>query len=77
MARPNIRFIKKLTKAQVLRREQLRDNGENNRIRHRAHAILFSFQETPVNELVKSRPVRLKLEASRKPSSTGWHAQRL
>ena len=47
MARPNIGFIKKLTKAQVLRREQLRDNGENNRIRHRAHAILFSFQERP------------------------------
>ena len=47
MTRPEIRFIKKLTKAQVLRREQLRDNGENNRIRHWAHAILFSFQERP------------------------------
>jgi len=53
VARPESRFIKKLTKAQVLRLEQIRDNGENNRIRHRAHAILLSFQETSVNELVR------------------------
>lgn len=53
MARPDSRFIEKLTKAQVFRLEQYRDSGQSNRIRHRAHAILLSFQETPVNELVK------------------------
>lgn len=53
VARPESRFIKKLSKAQVLRLEKFRDNGENKRIRHRAHAILLSFQKTPVNELVK------------------------
>ena len=53
MARPESRFIEKLTKAQVQRLEKLRDDGENKRIRHRAHAVLLSFQRTSVNELVK------------------------
>ena len=53
MARPESHFIEKLTKAQVQRLEKLRDDGENKRIRHRAHAILLSFQRTSVNELVK------------------------
>lgn len=53
MARPESRFIQKLTKVQVQRLEELRDDGENKRIRHRAHAILLSFQRTSVNELVK------------------------
>lgn len=53
MARPESRFIKKLTKSQVQRLEDLRDDGDNKRIRHRAHAILLSFQCISVNELVK------------------------
>ena len=53
MARPESRFISKLTKAQVQNLEQLRDTGANARIRHRAHAILLSFQGTSVNALVK------------------------
>jgi transposase len=53
MARPESRFIEKLTKTQVQRLEELRDTGGNSRIRHRAHAILLSFQGTPVSELAK------------------------
>ena len=52
MARPESRFIEKLTKAQVQRLEQLRDDGENKRIRRRAQAILLSFHGTSVKELV-------------------------
>jgi len=53
MPRPASRFIRKLTKSQVSRLESLRDDGETRRIRHRAHAILLSFQRTTVVELVK------------------------
>lgn len=53
MARPESRFIERLTKSQVQRLEQLRDNGENKRIRQRAHAVLLSFDGTTVNELVR------------------------
>jgi len=53
MARPESRFISKLTKAQVQNLEQLRDTGPNERIRHRAHAILLNFQGTSVNALVR------------------------
>jgi len=53
MARPESRFIQKLTKSEIPRLEELRDHGENRRIRHRAHAILLSFQRTSVKELVK------------------------
>ena len=53
MARPECRFIKKLTIAQVQRLEQLRDDGSNKRIRRRAHAVLLSFHGSSVNELVK------------------------
>jgi transposase len=53
MARPESRFIQKLTKAQVQQLEALRDNGESKQIRQRAHAVLLSFQRTSVNELVK------------------------
>ena len=53
MARPESRFISKLTKAQVQSLEQLRDTGASARIRHRAHAILLSFQGTSVNALVR------------------------
>ena len=51
MARPESRFISKLTKAQVQNLGQLRDTGANSRICHRAHAILLSFQGTSVNGL--------------------------
>jgi len=51
MARPESRFISKLTKTQVQNLEDLRDDGANSRIRHRAHAILLSFQGTTVNAL--------------------------
>ena len=53
MARPESRFIRKLTKSQVQHLEELRDHGDNRRIRHRAHAVLLSFRGTSVNELVK------------------------
>ena len=53
MARPESRFIAKLTKAQVQNLEELRDHGGNPRIRHRAHAILLSFQRTTVNGLAR------------------------
>jgi transposase len=53
MARPDSVFIQKLSKTQVQRLEQLRDDGGNSRIRHRAHAILLSYLGTPVKELVK------------------------
>ena len=53
MARPESRFITKLTKSQVQRLEGLRDVGDNSRIRHRAHAVLLSFNGTSVNQLVK------------------------
>lgn len=53
MARPESRFIRKLTKTQTQRLEQLRDDGDNSRIRHRAHAVLLSFHGTSVNDLVK------------------------
>lgn len=53
MARPECRFISKLSKSQVQRLEALRDTGETTRIRHRAHAILLSSYGTTVNELVE------------------------
>ena len=53
MARPESRFIETLTKSQVQHLEELRDRGNNSRIRHRAHAVLLSFNRTSVNELVK------------------------
>lgn len=53
MARPESRFIEKLTKAQVQRLEELRDKGGSKRIRQRAHAVLLSFDGTTVNELVR------------------------
>ena len=52
MARPECRFIHHLTKAQIQRLEQLRDDGENCRIRHRAHAVLLSFHGSTIGELV-------------------------
>lgn len=53
MPRPECRFISKLSKSQVQRLEELRDTGETTRIRHRAHAILLSYNGSTVNELVK------------------------
>lgn len=53
MPRPASRFIRKLTKIQFSRLESLRDDGETSRIRHRAHAILLSYQRTTVVELAK------------------------
>ena len=53
MPRPECRFIAKLTKSQVKRLEELRDDGPKTRIRHRAHSVLLSFAGTSVNELVK------------------------
>lgn len=53
MGRPASRFISKLSKAQVQKLEELRDHGGNPRIRHRAHAILLSFQGTTVNGLAR------------------------
>ena len=53
MPRPDCLFIEKLTKPQVQQLEELRDNGAKRRIRHRAHAILLSFNGMPVNELAK------------------------
>ena len=53
MARPESRFISKVTKAQVRNLGELRDDGANSRIRHRAHAILLSFQGTTVNALTQ------------------------
>jgi transposase len=53
MARPESLFIQKLTKTQVQRLEQLRDDGSNSRIRHRAHAILLSYLGTSVKDLAK------------------------
>ena len=41
MARPESRFIQKLTKAQVQQLEALRDNGESKQIRQRGQAIGF------------------------------------
>ena len=52
MARPECRFIQQLTKTQVQRLEQLRDGGDNSRIRHRAHAVLLSFHGSSLNDLV-------------------------
>lgn len=51
MSRPDCLFIEKLTKSQVQRLEELRDNGTKRRIRHRAHAILLSYGGMVVNEL--------------------------
>ena len=53
MARPESRFIQKLTKTQVQELERLRDHGNNSRIRHRAHAILLSFHGSSMNELAR------------------------
>ena len=53
MARPESRFISKLTKTQVQNLEELCDDGANSRIRHRAHAILLSFRGTTVNALTE------------------------
>jgi len=53
MARPVSRFIQKLTQKQVQRLEQLRDDGINSRVRHRAHAVLLSSLGTTVKEIVK------------------------
>ena len=53
MPRPSSRFVTKLTKSQISRLESLRDDGETRRIRHRAHAILLSFQRTTIGELTK------------------------
>ena len=52
MARPESRFIQQLTQSQVQRLEELRDRGDHPRTRHRAHAVLLSFQGSSVNELV-------------------------
>ena len=53
MARPESRFISKLNKAQVQNLEERRDDGANSRIRHRAHAVLLSFQGTTVKALTQ------------------------
>ena len=53
MARPESRFITKLTKRQVEQLEYARDYDDNKRARQRAHAILLSYQHTSVNELTK------------------------
>ena len=53
IARPESRFISKLTKTQVQNLEELRDAGVNSRIRHRAHAVLLSFHGTTVNALTE------------------------
>jgi len=53
MARPASRFIKKLTKLQIQKLENLKDRGDTPRIRHRAHAILLSHKGTSIVELVK------------------------
>ena len=54
MGRTESRFITKLTAKQVEKLEQTRDYDESKRARHRAHAILLSYQRTSVNELVKT-----------------------
>jgi len=53
MARPESRFITKLTKRQVEQLECFRDYDDSKRVRQRAHAILLSYQRTSVNELTK------------------------
>lgn len=53
MARTESRFITKLTARQTEQLEQIRDYDDSKRARHRAHAVLLSYQRTSVNELVK------------------------
>ena len=53
MPRPASRFINKLTKSQISGLESLRDDGATSRVRHRAHAILLSFQRTTIDELTR------------------------
>ena len=53
MARPESRFITKLTKRQVEQLECFRDYDDSKRVRQRDHAILLSYQRTSVNELTK------------------------
>jgi transposase len=53
MPRPACRFIKKLTKRQTQKLEELKDHGGTPRIRHRAHAILLSLDGTSVVELAR------------------------
>ena len=53
MARPASRFIEKLTSRQIQKLTERKDHGETPRIRHRAHAILLSFQGTSVVDLAQ------------------------
>ena len=53
MSRPASRFIEKLTAQQIQKLTELKDHGVTPRIRHRAHAILLSFQGTSVVDLVQ------------------------
>ena len=51
MARPFSRFINKLTKSQIQKLNELKDAGITCRERHRAHAILLSYQGKNVAEI--------------------------
>ena len=53
MSRPFSRFIKKLSKSQIQKLQNLKDNGKTSRIRHRGHAILLSHQGKNVLELAE------------------------
>ena len=53
MSRPASRFIGKLTKSQQQQLQHLKDHGETPRVRHRAHAILLSYQGSTIIELMK------------------------
>ena len=53
MARPASRFIEKLTARQIAKLTERKDHGDSPRIRHRAHAILLSYQGTSVVDLAQ------------------------
>jgi transposase len=53
MARPASRFIETLIARQIQKLTERKDHGETPRNRHRAHAILLSFQGTSVVDLAQ------------------------
>lgn len=53
MARPASRFVNRLTSRQIEKLEELKDHGDTCRIRHRAHAILLSYQRTSIVEIAR------------------------
>jgi transposase len=60
MARPFSHFIKKLTKSQIKKLNDLKDAGITSRERHRAHAILLSHQGRNVVEIASIFEVHRK-----------------